>query len=269
MSDPIRTSDAYESILAQFVAKLEERGTIVIDEFAQRYPGLAREFRSLAAMGKALDRARPDAEEPLPERLGEFRIVGLLARGGMGNIYEAYDVRLQRHVAIKTIRHGRISNDARDRFLREQTVLAQLHQSHIVPIYAAGEQGDLQYFAMPYIDGATLHHVIAAARNLESTESDSKTLSLAKLAAMVTANGKEQSKAPTPDDAKHQAQQSTSSFSYEESPAASVRPFVIPTRLPSLSSVYFRSVAEVLADAADAVHHAHAVHILHRDVKPT
>src|SRR5713226_5418915 len=126
MSDSIRPADGHESILAQFVAKLEERGTIVIDEFAQRFPALAGEFRSLAAMGKAMDRARPDAEEPLPERLGEFRIVGQIARGGMGNIYEAYDERLQRRVAIKTIRHGRISDDARDRFLREQTVLAQL-----------------------------------------------------------------------------------------------------------------------------------------------
>src|SRR5207245_1792537 len=100
------------------------------------------------------------------------------------------------------IRHGHISNDARDRFLREQTVLAQLHQSHIVPIYAAGEQGDLQYFAMPYIDGAALHHVIAAARNLESTESGSKTLRLAKLAAMVTADTnpkREQGRPSTPD----------------------------------------------------------------------
>src|SRR6266852_229121 len=198
MSDPIRTSDAYESILAQFVAKLEERGTIVIDEFAQRYPALAGEFRSLAAMGKAMDRARPELEELLPERLGEFRIVRRLARGGMGDIYEAYDERLQRRVAIKTIRHGRISDDARDRFLREQTVLAQLHQSNIVPIYAAGEEGNLQYFAMPFIDGAALHHVIAAARNLPSAESDCKTPSLAKLAAIVTADGKERSKASTP-----------------------------------------------------------------------
>src|SRR5437016_3796335 len=148
MSDSIRPADGSESILAQFVAELEERGTIVINEFAQRYPALAGEFRSLAAMGKVMDRARPELEELLPEKLGEFRIVRPLARGGMGDIYEAYDERLRRRVAIKTIRHGCISDDARDRFLREQTVLARLHQSHIVPIYAAGEQGDLQYFAM-------------------------------------------------------------------------------------------------------------------------
>src|SRR5713226_5401564 len=113
----------------------------------------------------------------------------------MGDIYDAYDERLQRRVAVKVIRQGKISPDSRVRFLREQTVLAQLHQSHIVPIYAAGEEGDLQYFAMPYIDGAALHHIIAAARNLEATESGSKTLSLASLAALVTANGKEQAKA--------------------------------------------------------------------------
>jgi serine/threonine protein kinase/WD40 repeat protein len=281
MSDFSQSAKGYESILAQFVAKLEELGTIVISEFAREYPALAEEFRSLAAMGKAVDRSRPELEELVPEKLGEFRIVRRLARGGMGDIYEAYDERLQRRVAIKTIRHGRISNDARDRFLREQTVLARLHQSHIVPIYAAGEQEDLQYFAMPYIEGAALHDVIAAARSLESTESGSKTLSLAKLAAIVTADTnpkRERGKPFIPDDAKRQAEVRTTSFGGEVSPfadspliPASPCPRVSPSPRVrvSLSPAYFRSVAEVLADAADAVHHAHGVHILHRDVKPS
>src|SRR5439155_4697674 len=62
----------------------------------------------------------------------------------------------------------------------------------------------------------------------------------------------------------------TTNFRGEESPSADSPPVpVSPCLRVSLSPVYFRSVAEVVADAAEAIHHAHGVHILHRDVKPS
>src|SRR5437764_13524233 len=115
--------------------------------------------------------------------LGDFRIKRFVAEGGMGEIYEAEQVCLsRRRVALKVIRRGRVSPDARARFLREQGVLAKLHQTNIVPVFAAGERGDLQYFAMQYIDGATLGHVVKFLRTRSGAAAGSvPTTSLARL----------------------------------------------------------------------------------------
>ena len=90
-----------------------------------------------------------------------FALWRYVTEGGMGEIYEAEQLHLsKRRVALKVIRRGKVSPDARARFLREQEVLAKLHQTNIVPVFAAGERDELQYFAMQYIDGATLGHVV-------------------------------------------------------------------------------------------------------------
>ena len=142
-------------------------------EYAQRYPHLADELRAMAGMRRTLDRSTPpdEGEESQPERLGDFRIVGRIAHGGMGAIYEAIQEPLGRRVAVKIIRgqHRHLTGMLQGRFLREQKVLAQLHHTHIVPIHAAGLEGALQYFAMSYIDGAALHHVVRTARLHESS----------------------------------------------------------------------------------------------------
>src|SRR5487761_1422828 len=143
-----------EIILAQFVTDLDRDGDAVLEDYARRYPPLAQEFHSLAAMQRLLvaptNRENPD----LPRRLGEFFVLRRIASGGMGEIYEAIQQKLNRRVAVKTIRHGRVDPRTRERFLREQRVLAKLHHTHIVPIHTAGEEGALQYFAMPFIEGA-------------------------------------------------------------------------------------------------------------------
>ncbi len=55
------------------------------------------------------------------------------------------------------------------RFDRERRILARLHHTNIVPIYATGSEGDLLYFAMPYLSGASLGQVIQTARSRESS----------------------------------------------------------------------------------------------------
>ena len=128
---------------------------------------MAGEFRALAGARQVLVMSEPVADDgaKLNGRLGDFRIVRQIARGGMGAIYEAVQEPFQRRVAVKTIRGDRrhVSAGARERFLREQEVLARLHHTHIVPIHAGGQDGDLEYFAMPYIEGAALHHVVRSA----------------------------------------------------------------------------------------------------------
>jgi serine/threonine protein kinase/WD40 repeat protein len=277
MSAPSTGPDPEEAILAAFVRDLEERGPSVVAEYSQRYPQLAGEFQALAEMNQVLAGAGAVSEPQQLQRLGEFRIVRRLARGGMGEIYEAVQERLGRRVAVKVIRRGHISPQSRERFLREQQVLARLHQTHIVPIHAAGEERDLQYFAMPYIEGAGLHHVIAAMNRLEDTASGSKTPTLAELAARVAADSGGEMPSPTTEaDAArsralaarvHEGQQA------QKVPAPATTSPISEGKIAARSNLtfsvdYFRSVAAVLADAAEALHHAHGVQVLHRDVKP-
>jgi serine/threonine protein kinase len=148
----------------------------------------------------------------------------------MGEIYEAEQVGLERRVAVKVVRRGLVSPAVRDRFLQEQRALARLHHTHIVPVYAAGEEGELQYFAMPYIEGKTLARVVARAA---ATATSSSLGTLAEL----TAGD------PVP------------------APAGSGR--------ARLSRAYVRSVAGALAGAAEALEHAHRLGIYHRDLKPS
>ncbi len=214
-----RASD--EALLAVFVKELEESAEpdAVVARYRASCPALADEFATLAAMIQRIDRSRPDDEEALPQHLGDFLLGRRLDQGGMGEVYEALQERLQRRVAVKIIRRGRTSPVHRARFLREQMVLARLHHTHIVPILAAGEVGSLQYFVMPYIDGVALHRVVEAAR----------------LAGKV------------------------------EPPL----PFPVPLPGTKHPGDYFRFVARVLADVAEALQHAHDAGILHRDVKPS
>lgn len=219
----------------------------VVAEYCARRPDLAGQIGDLAGLLGHLAVAAPPPLEPIPDRLGEFRIVRRLDHGGMGEIYLAEHDRLHRQVAVKVIRPGRTTEAALERFRREQRALARLHQTHIVPIYAAGEEGSIRYFAMPYIEGAALRHVIDAVSLQETAASHPPTPPLHVLAEQLS--GSSSGDAPTG----------------ETAPAAP--PSAGPPRI-RLSAAYFRSVAEALADAAEAVQHAHEVGILHRDVKP-
>ncbi len=261
MSSPSSTQDPDEKILAEFIAELERRGSAALGEYALRHPHLAERMRGLVGMQDVIEDARQDLDESVPERLGDFRIVRQIARGGMGEIYEAVQEHLGRRVAVKVIRRGRASEQARERFEREQKVLARLHQTHIIPIHMAGEEGRLQYFVMPYVEGAALHHVVQAARQFEPTRAGGSTPTLAEIAGQLAGQRK---------DTAQGAQASTGSFQVE--PPAGTQEAVVPpaaARPLRLTRAYFRSVAEVMADAAEAVAHVHGVGILHRDLKPS
>jgi serine/threonine protein kinase/WD40 repeat protein len=253
MTEPSSPNGAHDDVMAQFLGDLERRGSVVIDDYKRRYPSLAPEFDEAVRMQDVLGDARHDPLE-VPERLGEFRLVRRLTTGGMGELYEAQQERVGRRVVVKIIRRGRISPQTRDRFLREQEVLAKLHQTNIVPIYAAGEEGRLQYYAMPYIDGAALDHVVRAAWDAKTAQPGSKTPTLVELA--------EKLARPTGEAAP--ASESSAPTAAEFNPAAEST----SVRL-TLSPEYFRSVAQALADVAEAVHHAHGAGILHRDLKPS
>jgi serine/threonine-protein kinase len=87
---------------------------------------------------------------------GRYAIERELGRGGMGIVYLARDLRLERVVAIKLLPPDRGAAPLRERFLREARTAARLSHPHIIPIHAVEEAGDFVFFVMAFIDGETL-----------------------------------------------------------------------------------------------------------------
>lgn len=93
----------------------------------------------------------------VPEKLGPYRLLRLLGRGGMGEVWLAHDTKLDREVAIKLMRRELMAReDAVKRFYREARAVARLNHPNIVQVYAIGEEGAIIYMVMEYVDGETV-----------------------------------------------------------------------------------------------------------------
>ncbi len=99
---------------------------------------------------------------PLARRLadvldGSYTIEGEIGRGGMGVVYSARDLKLKRRVAIKLLPPElAFRQEIKKRFIREAQTAARLSHPHIVPIHAVGDEANLVYFVMGYVDGESL-----------------------------------------------------------------------------------------------------------------
>src|SRR5262245_43173524 len=91
----------------------------------------------------------------MPERIGHYRIVRQIGRGGMGIVYEAIDDRLQRPVAIKTILPT-ADPLMRERVLREARTAAAVSHPHICQLFEIGEEQGEPFLAMELLDGESL-----------------------------------------------------------------------------------------------------------------
>jgi len=102
---------------------------------------------------------------------GRYSIDREIGRGGMGVVYLAREVHLDRPVAIKLLPPDRsVDPDLRTRFLREARLAAKLSHPNIIPIHAVDETGDFVYFVMAYVDGETLAHRVRTRGPLPSSE---------------------------------------------------------------------------------------------------
>ncbi|MBW3670598.1 MAG: protein kinase [Acidobacteria bacterium] len=117
--------------------------------------------RFCSECGSAVPRAAASTGDPihtaLAERLrGQYQLLRLLGRGGMGSVYLARDLSLDREVAIKVVTAESGAPQTYERFRREAKTAAKLSHPNIVPLYSFGEVEGMPYFVMGYVRGESL-----------------------------------------------------------------------------------------------------------------
>lgn len=92
---------------------------------------------------------------------GRYRLLQLVAQGGMGEVYRAFDSQMGRYVALKRMRENLLPSEiAKQRFLHEAKLTASLNHPSIVPIFEIDYDNDRAYYTMPFVQGATLKETL-------------------------------------------------------------------------------------------------------------
>ncbi|HKI20287.1 MAG TPA: serine/threonine-protein kinase, partial [Isosphaeraceae bacterium] len=183
----IDSSEGYEllnRITDEYMGRMRRGDRPTVEEYCARYPHLAEEIRDLLGAMVEIEQVEEDlreSREPAPSsaplagrNVGDYHILSEVGRGGMGVVYEAEQVSLGRRVALKILPlHGAQDSKALERFRREARSAAKLHHTNIVPVFEVGQDGDVFFYAMQFIQGQSLDEVIGELRRvndeLEST----------------------------------------------------------------------------------------------------
>jgi serine/threonine protein kinase len=116
--------------------------------------------------------------------LGRYRILERIGRGGMAEVYKAYQPSLDRYVAVKVLYPFLLSEEgSRDRFRREARAVASLHHTNIVQVFDYDDDGDVYFMVMEFIDGPNLKQV------LQEQATQGTRLSLARIDEIISAIG--------------------------------------------------------------------------------
>jgi WD40 repeat protein/tRNA A-37 threonylcarbamoyl transferase component Bud32 len=182
MSDPSKHSqgdshsrpEIFDEVLAEYLRAIESGGNPSRDDLLARYPELASELREFFANHDRMGRlARPLREPTAVARsrvpgekiryFGDYEVLEEIGHGGMGVIYKARQVSLNRVVALKMILAGRLANEQEiQRFHSEAEAAAKLEHPGIVPIFEIGQHAGQHYFSMGFVDGESLAKTVAA-----------------------------------------------------------------------------------------------------------
>ena len=248
-------------ILDRYVSELEKGGVPPdVETLVAEHPDLAEEIRSYVDSFHVLHQmttglrpgvtgrdARGAATTAPTKRLGDFEIVREVGRGGMGIVYEARQLSLNRQVALKVLPFAAMLDERQiARFRTEAQAAAQLHHPNIVPVYAVGQERGVHYFAMQFVSGQSLEGAINELRGAASHDGVSGSFA---------SHVREVGLPDELDDAARAADTEVAT--------------AFSTKVSTRSRTYCRSVARLMVQAAEAIQHAHEFGVVHRDVKPS
>jgi serine/threonine protein kinase len=295
----------------EFLERYRRGEQPALSDYTRRHPSLADQIRDLFPALMMLEEARPipcpvagqfgpaGASGP-PARLGEYRIVREIGRGGMGIVYEAEQESLGRRVALKVLPPGALENARQtERFRREARAAARLHHTNIVPVFGVGEEGDTHYYVMQHIEGRPLDNVLDDLRRLRaegalglvSSKDDPEKPQIGRPESVSPpSNGPPSSlnlarslwggrfrdpirsdvqgtEGSDQDDPPDRAAACPAALPFE--PALTTSSTGSSSILTDLNRPYARSVAYVGVQVADALEYSAGQGVLHRDVKPS
>jgi WD40 repeat protein/serine/threonine protein kinase len=313
-------ADPLGQIADEFVEAFRQGKRPSVEDFARRYPTHADQIRemlpALVLMEKAKSadyppdqrgRAKVSAFAAPLQQLGDYLILREVGRGGMGVVYEAQQLSLGRHVAIKVLPpHALLDPRQQGRFRREARSAAKLHHTNIVPVFGVGEQDGLHYYVMQFIPGLGLDEVLEELKRLQPSDKGSGStprlsggelrvsprearatdLAQTLLAGKLAPAPDKQTDAPRADSPATGARApggATGKAAPEEAAIAgrlsdsftlSSSSVVLPGAGASRRSgrrepTYWQSVARIGVQVADALDYAHRQGVLHRDIKPS
>ncbi len=235
-------SELVEEILADWRERRDRGDHQDPEDVIRAHPdleeGLRARFRALDVLELTLAYG-PDAARTLPRRIGEYRILRELGRGGMGDVYEAEQVSMQRRVALKVL-HPRITNSSHavKRFQREARAAGRLHHTNIVPVFGMGCEAGSWFYAMELVEGATLERILERMRRLKGEAWAERVRLLS----------------------------TTEGGGAASSPSAPEGGASVAT---SGRREYYGRIAEMFAGVAEALQLAHEQGVIHRDIKPS
>jgi WD40 repeat protein/serine/threonine protein kinase len=248
-------------LVEEITQKLEAGDRIDLADYAQAPDDLKRLRKVLPALevlvlaGQANHQATSpnaasDHDEPLSGRqLGDYRIVRELGRGGMGVVYEAEQLSMGRRVALKVLPFAALVQDKTlHRFRNEVRAAAALDHDHIVPIYSVGEERGVHYYAMQLVRGQSLAQAVEELRKQRDVGYS-----------MLDVGSKHSTNIQHP--ASNIQDRASSSDTHTIAALSTVAPYS--------SSEYYRTIARLGIQAAEALQHAHDQGVLHRDIKPS
>jgi WD40 repeat protein len=293
-------------LLAEDFLDRQRRGERpTLQEYLERHPELAEEIRDLfpallmiedlgegsGATTGSVAGAGAAAVAIRLERLGDYRILREIGRGGMGVVYEAEQESLGRRVALKVLATGALPDPQQvRRFEREARAAARLHHTNIVPVFGVGHQDGNHYFVMQFIAGLGLDLVLEDLRRLRRAKSEAGPapepmpaarpaigLTAAEVARSLIA-GRFAADGPPADGTATEPLKGEAA-AVSSAAASNGAPVIVPSSavLPSSSELsssdpdhqYYRSVARIGIQVAEALEYANWQGVLHRDVKPS
>jgi WD40 repeat protein/serine/threonine protein kinase len=303
-ADP-SSADPFGPIAEEFVEAYRQGKRPSVEEFARRYPEQADDIRAMLPALVLMEQARSAADSPAQQRqarvsaaaplqqLGDYQILREIGRGGMGVVYEAQQLSLARHVAIKVLpSHALLDPRQLGRFQREARSAARLHHTNIVPVFGVGEQDGLHYYVMQFIQGLGLDTVLEELRRLRQPRgkqaptpaeapprptAGQPDVSAADVAHILL-TGKYSRPGPSGALTTGLAEPAVEAPPGAARPPARAADSSATIHLPGQSDSstlsdsgrpYWQSVARVGMQVADALAHAAGQGVLHRDIKPS